>query len=198
VDRHTVFLIGSVAMLLVLDTRMFAAALLALPPAFWALVRYRRRLETAVADTRDRSASVGTFLIEALQGMKLLVAANAQSRSVDEFRRRNDGFVDALMRMRRLTYYSGGLPGLLLAIGSAAVLFYGGRRVIEGTLTMGTLVAFAAYQMRLMIPIQGLMGIFSSVASARVSLRRVNEILDTPVDVSDAPAAVRLGESAGQ
>lgn len=194
---HTVFLTGSVVMLLVLDARMFVAALLTVPPALWALVRYRRRLEGAVADTRDRGASVGTFLIESLQGMKLLVAANAQDRSVDEFRRRNDAFIDALMRMRRLTYFSGGLPGILLAIGSAAVLLYGGTRVIAGTLTMGTLVAFAAYQMRLLIPVQGLMGIFSSVASARVSLRRVHEILDTPVDVSDAPATRPLPRSAG-
>jgi ATP-binding cassette subfamily B protein len=194
---YTVYLVGSVVMLLVLDVRMFVAGLLALPPALWALVRYRRRLEHAVAATRDRSALVGTFLIEALQGMKLLVAANAQNRSVDEFRRRNDDFVDALMRMRRLTYFSGGLPGLLLALGSAGVFLYGGWRVIEGTLTMGTLVAFAAYQMRLLGPIQGLMGIFTSVASARVSLRRVNEILDTPVDVSDAPGVRPLRDAEG-
>jgi ATP-binding cassette subfamily B protein len=62
---------------------------------------------------------------------------------------------------------------------------------------MGTLVAFAAYQMRLLGPIQGLMGIFTSVASARVSLRRVNEILDTPVDVSDAPGVRPLRNAAG-
>jgi ATP-binding cassette subfamily B protein len=194
---HTVFLVGSVVMLFVLDLRMFAAALITVPPALWALVRYRRRLEGAVAETRDRGASVGTFLIESLQGMKLLVATNAQDRSVDEFRRRNDAFIDALMRMRRLTYFSGGLPGMLLAIGSAAVLLYGGTRVIDGTLTMGTLVAFAAYQMRLLVPVQGLMGIFSSVASARVSLRRVNEILDTPVDVADAAATRPLPRARG-
>ena len=194
---YTVYLIGSVVMLLLLDARLFVAGLLTLPPALWALVRYRRRLEHAVTATRDRSASVGTFLIEALQGMKLVVAANAQQRSADEFRRRNESFVDAVMRMRRLTYFSGGLPGLLLAIGSSGVFLYGGWRVIEGTLSMGTLVAFAAYQMRLMGPIQGLMGIFSSVASARVSLRRVHEILDAPVDVSEVAAPRALPRAEG-
>ena len=194
---YTVYLIGSVVMLLLLDARLFMAGLLTLPPALWALVRYRRKLEHAVSATRDRSASVGTFLIEALQGMKLVVAANAQQRSADEFRRRNESFVDAVMRMRRLTYFSGGLPGLLLAVGSSGVFLYGGWRVIEGTLSMGTLVAFAAYQMRLMGPIQGLMGIFSSVASARVSLRRVHEILDAPVDVQEMPVPHALPRSEG-
>lgn len=179
------YLVGSVVMLVLLDVRLFVVGLLALPAALWAMVAYRKRLEGGVAVVRDRSAGVGTFLIEALQGMKLLTAHNAQQRTEDEFRRRNAGFVDALMAMRRLTYLSGGLPGVLLALGSAAVFMYGGYRVISGAISVGTLVAFAAYQMRLLTPIQGLMGIYASVASARVSLQRVQEIIDAPVEVRD-------------
>ncbi len=75
------------------------------------------------------------------------------------------------MSMRRLTYLSGGVPGLLLSAGSGAVFLVGGMRVIDHTITMGTLVAFIAYQMRLVWPIQALMGLYASLASARVSLR---------------------------
>ena len=192
------YLVGSVVMLVILDVRLFVVGLLALPAALWAMTAYRRRLEGQVTIVRDRSAGVGTFLIEALQGMKLLVAHNAQQRSEDEFRRRNAGFVDALIAMRRLTYLSGGLPGVLLAVGSAAVFVYGGYRVITGAITVGTLVAFAAYQMRLLSPIQGLMGIYASVASARVSMRRVQEILDTPVEVSDPERPVALARCEGE
>ncbi|MBC7896603.1 MAG: ABC transporter ATP-binding protein [Cytophagaceae bacterium] len=194
---QVVYLAGSVVMLVLLDARLFLVGLLALPAAIWALVRYRRSLEGSVALVRDRSAGVGTFLIEALQGMKLLVAHNAQRRSEDEFRQRNEGFIQALMTMRRQTYLSGGLPGVLLAVGSSAVFLYGGWRVIAGEITMGTLVAFAAYQMRLLMPVQGLMGIYASIASARVSLQRVNEILETHIDVSDAPGSVAPPRGAG-
>jgi ATP-binding cassette subfamily B protein len=65
-------------------------------------------------------------------------------------------------------------------------------RVIDHSITMGTLVAFIAYQMRLVWPIQALMGLYASLASARVSLRRVNEILDAPLDVVEAVDAVAL------
>lgn len=191
------YLVGSVAMLIVLDPHLFVVGLLALPLALWATVAYRRKLEGQVSQVRDHSAGVGTFLIEALQGMKLLVAHNAQQRSEDEFRRRNASFVDALLAMRRLTYLSGGLPGALLAAGSAAVFLYGGYRVIHGDITMGTLVAFAAYQMRLLSPVQGLMGIYASVASAQVSLKRVEEILDAPVDVSDPAQPVAMPHCRG-
>jgi ATP-binding cassette subfamily B protein len=179
------YLIGSVVLLVTLDARLFAASLVAMPPALWALVRYRRRLEGAVRDVREQSAGIGTFLIEALQGMRLLAAHNAQQRAEHEFRRRNDGFVESLLALRRLTYLSGGMPGLLLALGGAVVFLVGGWRVIDGAITLGTLVAFGAYQVRLMGPVQGLMGIYASLATARVSLGRVQEILLAPPDVLD-------------
>jgi ATP-binding cassette subfamily B protein len=72
------------------------------------------------------------------------------------------------------------------------VFVVGGMRVIDHSITMGTLVAFIAYQMRLVWPIQALMGLYASLASARVSLRRVNEILDAPLDVVEAAGAVAL------
>ena len=104
---HVVFLVGSVVMLVVLDVRLFLLTVLALPPALVSLVWYRRRLEGAVTQVREHSAGVGSYLIEALQGMRLLVAHNAQARSREEFARRNAGFVEALMSMRRLTYLAG-------------------------------------------------------------------------------------------
>src|SRR5678815_416290 len=102
------------------------------------------------------------------------------------------------MSMRRLSYLSGGVPGLLLSAGSSAVFLVGGMRVIDHKITMGVLVAFIAYQMRLVWPIQALMGLYSSLASARVSLRRVNEILDAPLDVEEARDAVAIPASRGQ
>jgi ATP-binding cassette subfamily B protein len=194
---NVLFLAGATAMLLYLDARLFLVSLAVTPAAVWALVRYRRRLEAAVTVLRERSADIGTFLIETLQGMRLVVGSNAQGREVGRFRSRNDGFVDALMDMRRLTYLAGGLPGLLLAGGTGAVFLYGGWRVIEGTLTLGTLVAFVAYQMRLLGPVQALMGLYASIATARVSLRRVHEILDAPVDVLEADRPVPLPRARG-
>jgi ATP-binding cassette subfamily B protein len=184
------YLLGTIALLLYLDVRLFLVSLVVLPPALWSLVRYRRQLEGAVTEMRQRSADIGTFLIETLQGMRLVVSSNAQGREVERFGQKNAAFIDSLMRMQRLTYFSGGLPGLFLAAGSAGIFLYGGSRVIEGSLTMGTLVAFIAYQMRLLAPVQGLMGLYASIATARVSLRRVQEIFDVPVEVSSGNATL--------
>ena len=194
---NVVYLVGTVAILAWLDLRLFAVSLVLLPPALVALVRYRRRLEGAVAVMRQRSASIGSFLIETIRGMKTVVGANAQGREAERFRSRNDAFIDALMAMRRLTYLAGGLPGLLLSLGLMAVFFYGGSRVIAGTLTLGTLVAFTAYQMRLLGPVQGLMGLYSNLAVAKVSLGRVHEILAVQPEVEECERPVDAPTLAG-
>ena len=173
-------------------------ALAPLPISLIALGFYRRRLESRVAELRQRSSDIGSFLIETLQAMTLVVASNAQQREQQRFRSLNGAFIEALMRMQRVTYFAGGLPGTVLAIGSAIAFFYGGLRVIEGTLTLGTMGAFLAYQMRVFAPAQALMGLWASLTTAKVSWLRVLEILDAPVDVVESAAARPIGRAAGE
>ena len=189
---NVLFLIGTVGMLIWLDARLFLVSLVMVPFSLWALIHYRRRLEVSVSDLRQHSADIGTFLIETIQGMKLVISSNAQGREVERFNRKNDTFVGTLMSMRLLTYLSGGFPGLILSGGTAIVFLYGGTRVISGTITLGTFVAFMAYQMRLLSPVQGLMGLWANFATAKVSLRRVYEILDEDPEVTEQPIPVVL------
>lgn len=195
---NVLFLIGSLAMMLWLDWRLALIALAPLPISMIALAYYRRMLEGRVAELRQRSADIGSFLIETLQAMSLVVASNAQQREQDRFRGLNGAFIDSLMRMQRVTYFAGGMPGTVLSIGSAVAFFYGGLRVIDGTLTLGTMGAFLAYQMRVFAPAQALMGLWASLATAKVSWLRVLEIIDAPADVVEAPGAVALAAARGE
>jgi ATP-binding cassette subfamily B protein len=194
---NVLFLAGSVAALVWLDGRLFLLSVVLFPASVWALTYYRKRLEGKVAAMRQASADIGSFLIETLQGIRLVVTSNAQRREVERFRRHNRTFIDALMSMQLLSYLSGGLPGLILSGGTLLVFLYGGHRVIQGTLTLGTFVAFLSYQMRLFPPVQALMGLYASIASARVSLARVNQIFDTAPEVAERPDAAPLAQVRG-
>ncbi len=194
---NVLFLAGSLVMMIWLDWRLSLIALAPLPISLIALAFYRRRLEGRVAELRQKSADIGSFLIETLQATSLIVASNAQQREQQRFRGLNTGFIDALMRMQRVTYFAGGLPGSVLSIGSAIAFFYGGLRVIDGTLTLGTMGAFLAYQMRVFAPAQALMGLYASLATARVSWSRVREILDAPIDVVEAANARAIASPRG-
>ena len=189
---NVLFLAGTVAMLAWLDIRLFLVTIATTPLGVWALVRYRARLEAEVASLRQRSADIGSFLIETLQAMRLVVTSNAQQREVARFGDRNAAFVRALMSMQWLSYLAGGLPGLILSAGTGAVFIYGGLQVVHGTITVGTFAAFMLYQSRVLPPLQALMGMYANLATVRVSLRRVSEILDEPVEVVERPDATAL------
>jgi ATP-binding cassette subfamily B protein len=189
---NVLFLIGTVVAMLLLDPRLFLLTILLLPVSVWTLVHYRKKLESKVAAVRQTSADIGSFLIETLQGVKLVVTSNAQQREEARFRQKNDSFISALMSMQLLSYFSGGLPGLILSGSTALVFLYGGRQVIRGAITPGTFIAFLSYAMRLFPPIQALMGLYTNLATARVSLGRVGQIFDTAPEVVEAPDAVAL------
>jgi ATP-binding cassette subfamily B protein len=189
---NVLFLAGSVVAMVWLDVRLAVVALAVVPLSVWALSRTRMQLTARVKAVREASAALGSFLIETVQGVRLVVTSNAQAREVDAFRRRNGAFVDALMSMQLWSYLSGSVPGALLALGHAAVFVYGGRRVIDGSLTLGTFIAFVAYQMRVLQPVQALMGLYSSLATVQVSLARVHALLDTAPDVVESTSAIRL------
>ena len=189
---NVLFLAGTVVMLAWLDVRLFLLTIATAPLGIWALVHYRRRLETEIAAVRQRSADIGSFLIETIQAARLVVTSNAQAREVSRFRDRNAAFVRALMSMQLATYLSGGLPGLILSAGSGAVFVYGGVRVVQGSITVGTFVAFMAYQMRFLPPLQALMGMYANLGTVRVSLRRVAQVLEEPIEVQEAAEATAL------
>jgi len=191
------FLVGTTAMLVWLDWRLFLVTAATAPLALVALVYYRRRLERRIAVMRDCSADIGSFLIETLQAMKLVVTSNAQEREANRFGQKNQAFIGALMSMQRLAYFSGGVPGLVLSAVTGLVFVYGGLRVIDGTLTVGTFIAFMAYKMRFMPSLEALMGLYANVATVRVSLRRVADVLETRADVQEHPDALALQQVRG-
>src|SRR5262249_11408599 len=123
--------------------------------------------------------------------------SNAQAREADRFRDRNRAFVDALMRMQLWSYLTGGGPALVWSIGHTAGFIIGGRGVVAGTLSVGTFIAFVAYQMRLMRPAHALRTLWANLATVQVSLRRVHELLATSPDVVEPIAPERLSHPRG-
>jgi ATP-binding cassette subfamily B protein len=193
-----IFLVGSVTIMILLNWKLFLLSILLIPVSVIALKHYRGKLTDNVRRMRERSADIGSFLIESLMGMRLVVTSNTQGQEVGRFREKNKSFVDALLAMQLVSYFAGALPGTVLTLSTALVFLYGGKLVIDGVMTVGALVAFMAYHMRLLAPVQNLMGLYTSVATARVSLNRVFEILDTQVEVTDSADAVALRNVRGE
>jgi ATP-binding cassette subfamily B protein len=176
---NVIFLIGSTVLMLYLNPRLFAVSVVLLPLSIWAVQRYQNRLASQVETLRQRSADIGSFLIESLLGVRLIVTSVREEAQTQVFRERNDSFVDALLKMQITSYFAGAIPGTVLTLSTASVFLYGGKLVIDGELTIGGLMAFLAYHMRLLAPVQNLMGIYTSLVTGAVSLGRVSVLFDT-------------------
>jgi ATP-binding cassette subfamily B protein len=195
---NVVFLIGSTGIMIALSPRLFLVSVAAVPASIWALQHYQHRLAARVRTMRERSADIGSFLLETLLGIRLVVSTQAESREVARFRRQNQGFLDALLRMQLTSFLSGAVPGTILTLSTAAIFLYGGKLVIDGALTTGSLVAIMSYHLRLLSPVQNLMSLYSNLVSGGVSLSRVWELFDTPPEIIDRPGNAPLGEARGE
>lgn len=180
---NVVFLIGSAAIMASMNAKLFLLSLIVLPFSLWSLRYYQSRLGGRVKAVRERGADIGSFLIETLLGIRVVVTAGAEVREVERFRKRNQNFLDALLSMQMTSFLSGAVPGTLITLSTAALFLYGGKLVIDGELTPGSLIAVMAYHGRLLSPIQNLMSLYSNLVSGGVSLTRVFELFDTTPEV---------------
>ncbi len=195
---NILFLVGSIAIMASLNWRLFLTSVALLPVGVAALRHYQARLTAKTKDLRERSSDLGSFLIETLFGMRLVVASGNEEREAEAFRKHNSRFVQALLSMQLLSFLASALPSTALTLSTAIVFFYGGKLVIAGQLTIGGLVAFMAYHMRLLSPVQNLLGVYTNLLTGGVALGRVFEILDVPVEISESPCAIALDNVRGE
>jgi len=189
---NVVFLIGSAAIMIAMSPKLFLVSLAAVPAGVWSLQHYQHRLAARVRAVRERSSDIGSFLLETLLGIRLVVSSRAEAREVERFRDRNQSFLDALMSMQLMSFLSGAVPGTILTLSTAALFLYGGKLVIDGALTTGSLVAIMSYHLRLLAPVQNLMSLYSNLVSGGVSLSRVWELFDTRAEIVERPDAKPL------
>ena len=189
---NVVFFIGSVVLMLVLNWKLFLVSVVLVPACLWTFIHYQRKLTALTQQLRERSADLGSWFVDTILGMRVVVSLRASEHEVGRFRQRNNAFVETMLDVQVASFFTGALPGTILTASTSIVFLYGGYQIIEGTMTIGTMVAFMAYQTRLLSPIQNLMGLTSSLASARVSLGRIFELMDTAPEVRQQKDALRL------
>ncbi len=166
------------AILMWLNWKMAALSFAFLPFAVVMIRWIRPRLVTLARSVAERNADISHFLFETLGGMSLVRAFGAEKAELGKLEAKQSKMLQHLLRYQILGAISGATPTVFLIVNTLVVFGYGGVLVIEGTLSVGTLVAFSIYQGRLFGPLQGLMDGFLGMQKARVALGRVKEILD--------------------
>jgi ATP-binding cassette, subfamily B, bacterial MsbA len=154
--------------------------------------RFRDRLRLASDSVQEQSGKMIGFLEEHLSAIVQVQLLSCEQREARRFARLSGRAVRAQVK-RRFTelFFSSGLY-LIIVVGMASVLWYGGYQVINGTLTAGGLVAFYGYTLQLFIPLYGVVDVYAKLQRAGASVRRLMEITEADMVLRDRPGALAL------
>jgi ATP-binding cassette subfamily B protein len=148
----------------------------------------RPRIEASTRASRAASGRLSAFLVETLTGARAVQAAAAEHLEGRRLSALSDAYLGRVLRQQLVAYATGAFAGLLGHLATAATFVAGGWYVLNGRLTVGTLVAFIAYLGRSSGSAASLASLYTGYQRARVSLERVEELLDLPSVVESAGA----------
>ena len=152
----------------------------------------RHQMRDVFRAIRTRIGRINGFLQEQMSGMLTLQLFNRERRALQDFDRLNDDYLRA--NLRSVALYGVFMP-LMSFIGSltfALILWFGGGRVVQGALTLGTLVLFIQLSDRLYQPIRDLAEKYNILQAAMAASERIFSILDEPPSDVDAPGVGRM------
>ena len=173
----------------------YRLALIVLPlvPVFVLLRRqFHGRLRQASDSVQEQSGKVIGFLEEHLAAIVQVQLLSCEQREARRFARLSGRAVRAQVKRRATELFFSSVLYLIIVIGMASVLCYGGYQVIAGTLTAGGLVAFYGYILQLFIPLYGVVDIYSKLQRVSASVRRLMEITEADNVLRDRPGAHAL------
>lgn len=180
-----ILLVGIVVIMLSMSAPLALLAFAVLPLMLLATWLFTRRAQAAFRETRLRVASVIGGLAEDITGMRVIQAFTQEAASEERFDRVNTALRDANIGAMNLSFVFLPSVELISMIATAAVLWFGGREVAAGELTLGVVVAFLAYVTRFFQPIQELSQLYTTMQAAMAGGERVLELLDTAPAVQD-------------
>lgn len=178
-----------VVLLWILDARLALVTFTVVPILFSLSVAFRGRIRQAYRDVRRRIARLNAFLQEAVSGMLLSHLFRREAEDRREFDAINADHREAELRSVVFESTFSAVVELVGTLSTAAILWYGGGRVVQGALTFGTLVAFLEYTARFFQPIRDLSGFYAVLQAAMASLERLFGLLDTTPAIVDDPRA---------
>jgi ABC-type multidrug transport system fused ATPase/permease subunit len=191
-------IVGMLAVMFTLNWRFTIVALAVTPLVAVFVFRLRSVVKGATRDVRRRQSEIVSIVQEGLGSIRVVKAFAQGAFERQRLDAKSVESVQAALYARRVRSLLGPIVTGLVALGTAAVLWFGARLVLEGAMTAGSLVVFMTYLGKLFRPIQDLARASTNIAQAAVGLERVKAVLDADERLPRAPNARPLGQVGGR
>ena len=192
-----IMLVAISVILLVLNWQLALLTLAFMPAIAWRAVTVSARLRPMWLRIQELMAALGTILEESLTGIRVVKAFSRQKEEGQKFADQAKVLYDEHISIARIQAFNMPLMAFLIALPTAVILWYGGRQVMDGTLTVGEVTQFILYVGLLVMPVRRLGFMANMVSRTFSSGQRIFEILDVESAVKEKPDAIELGRVEG-
>ena len=193
-----VTLVGAIVIVLTLNARLTLFILALVPAVLLVAFLFGSRIQKGSTRIQDELADLTTVAEEGLQGIRVV---KSFGRETYETKRYDTAMEKTFRASLQMAVYNSAFGSVMMFLGFgsiAAVMWYGGREVIAGRLTLAMITGFLMYFITIAGSLGGLAGLYGQLRAAMGGVQRVFEILDTKPSVQDALNAIALPASKGK
>jgi ATP-binding cassette subfamily B protein len=194
----TLTLLGVEVSMLFLDVQLAMDTLITIPVLLECSRVFRIASAGAYRMTRERIADITAYLQETLSGIRVVRTFGREDRHISRMSELNEA--NRQVNMRTVYLNAAYFPAveLLAAVGTAAIILYGGYQEIDNKIELGVVVAFIGYLAQFFDPIQQISQLYTTYQQGMAALDKIFDLLDTEPDMVDAPGAIDPGPLRGE
>ena len=194
---NIITMVAVTTILILTNWKLAIAALIALPIINVLAKRFSSKIHPASMELQAELAALATVVEETITGIRVVKGFGAESIQYERLVDQSTRVYDRSLRMARIRAVFNPFLDFLPAVGLVAVLWYGGRQVLSGDLTLGELVAFNVYVFMLIPPLRMTGMLIAQAQRAVAAAERIDEILRTAPEIVDRPHASELPPGGG-
>ena len=195
-DMATILI--AVAVMFVMDVKLTIVSLVLLPFYAFSVRYFFGKLRSITRERSQALAQVQSFLHERVQGMPVIKSFAIEKHEQNNFNKENHHFLTKALYHTKWNAKSFAVVNTITDIAPLLVIGYAAYQVIEGNLTIGTMIAFIAYIDRLYGPLRRLVNSSTTLTQSIASMDRVFELIDEKYDIEDKENAVVCKEAKGE
>ena len=181
---HSVLtLIGLIVLLMWLNASLFLLTVIGVPLFVLNLTYFQPRIRRNIEKMQKKGSDISSYVIERFKNVSLIKLTNSSRRETDRFRFMSDDLIELIMR--NVLYYASmnSVSGGLAALTPLFIMGFGAYQVMQDVMSLGALVAFLQYSVRLFQPVRNLHDMYIGLVRGLVSMRRVLEFMQIPSEV---------------
>lgn len=183
--RSPFLCLGGIAMVLAISPRLSLVVLTAVPFLVALIVLLLSKGHVFFTTMQEKLDRLNTVMQENLSGIRVIKAFGRAEHEKTKFKKSNDDLTNSTMRAMRLMSLSFPLINLIMNATMILMYFFGGKMVFTNKLMAGEVMAFSNYITQILMSLTMSSFMLMFLSRAGVSIRRVNEILDTGSDIQD-------------